>query len=308
MGDNMMKFEEFTQSILRRVGKKAEGMFYAVIKTVTKNNGVRMTGIMAEAEGCRCSPCVYLDDFYRDYKNGGMKLSETAEEVYRLLKEHLEDAEGINVSGFTNWADIRENVRAKLINAEQNEEELKRVPHRMFLDLAVVYYVTVSGCGDEKLGTILICNDHMDMWGQEEENLYRTAMLNMRSDGRPDFSGIKDVIKNILPDADYFLNDREYQSDMGMYVLTNRSRCFGASEILDKSTLRTIAAKLGDGFIVLPSSIHELIILKPDGAAEYEKLADMVKEVNTTQVDVGERLADHVYVYSRSEEALKVAA
>ena len=50
------------------------------------------------------------------------------------------------------------------------------------------------------------------------------------------------------------------------------------------------------------------IILEPDDAAEYEKLADMVKEVNTTQVDVGERLSDHVYVYNRSEEALKVAA
>ena len=59
---------------------------------------------------------------------------------------------------------------------------------------------------------------------------------------------------------------------------------------------------------MLPSSIHELIILEPDDAAEYEKLADMVKEVNTTQVEVGERLSDHVYVYNRGEEALKVAA
>ena len=308
MGDNMMNFEEFTESMLKRVSKKAEGTFDAMIKTVTKNNGVRLTGIMAEAEGCSCAPCVYLDDYYGMYANKEMKLSEAADEVYSLLKKHLQNAKGISISGFTNWVNIRENVRAKLINAEQNEEELKKVPHRMFLDLAVVYYVTVSGCGDEKLGTILICNEHMEMWGQEEENLYRTAMLNMRSDGRPDFSGIKDVIKNISPDADCFLNDRGHLLCTGMYVLTNRSRRFGASEILDKSTLRTIADKVGDGFIVLPSSIHELIILEPDDAAEYGKLADMVKEVNSTQVDVGERLSDHVYVYNRSEEALKVAA
>ena len=308
MGNNKMNFEEFTQSMLKRVGKKAEGTFHAMIKNVTKNNGVRLTGITARTEECSCAPCVYLDDYYRMYVNKEMKLSEAADEVYRLLKKHLQNAEDINISGFTNWVNIRENVRAKLINAGQNEEELKRVPHRMFLDLAVVYYVTVSGCGDEKLGTILICNDHMEMWGQEEENLYRTAMLNMRSDGRPDFSGIRDVIKNISPDADHFLNDGGHQLCTGMYVLTNRSRRFGASEILDKSTLRAIADKIGDGFIVLPSSIHELIILEPDDAAEYEKLADMVKEVNNTQVDVGERLSDHVYVYNRSEEVLKVAA
>ena len=308
MGDRMMNFDKFTEAILAQIQKKADGRFDALLNTVTKNNGVKMTGITARTEECSCAPCVYLDEFYKDYENGGMKLSEAADEVYSLLKKHLEAAKDISISGFTNWVNIRKNVRAKLINAEQNKEELKRIPHRMFLDLAVVYYVTVSGCGDEKLGTILICNEHMEMWGQEEENLYRTAMLNMRSDGRPDFNGIKDVIKSISPDADYFLNDRGHQLCTGMYVLTNRSRCFGASEILDKSTLRTIADKVGDGFIVLPSSIHELIILEPDDAAEYEKLADMVKEVNSTQVDVGERLSDHVYVYNRSEEALKVAA
>lgn len=308
MDKNMMSFEKFKETILEKVSKKAEGMFHALIKNVTKNNGVRLTGITAKAEGCSCAPCVYLDEFYKDYKNGGMKLSEAVDEVYRLLKKHLEYAKDISTSGFTNWVNIRKNVRAKLINAEQNKEQLKRVPHRMFLDLAVVYYVTVSGCGDEKLGTILICNEHMEMWGQEEENLYRTAMLNMRSDGSPDFNGIKDVIKSISQDADYFLNDRGHQLCTGMYVLTNRSRRFGASEILDKSTLRAIADKIGDGFIVLPSSIHELIILEPDDMAEYEKLADMVKEVNSTQVDVGERLSDHVYVYSRNEEVLKVAA
>ena len=308
MGDNMMNFEEFTQSMLKRVSKKAKGTFDAMIKSVAKNNGVRLTGIMAEAEGCSCAPCVYLDDYYRMYANKEMKLSEAADEVYSLLKKHLEAAKDISISGFTNWVNIRENVRAKLINAEQNKEQLAKIPHRMFLDLAVVYYVTVSGCGDEKLGTILICNEHMEMWGQEEENLYRTAMLNMRSDGRPDFNGIKDVIKSISQDADCFLNDGGRQLCTGMYVLTNCSRRFGASEILDKSTLRAIADKIGDGFIVLPSSVHELIILEPDDAAEYEELADMVKEVNTTQVDVGERLSDHVYVYSRSEEVLKVVA
>ena len=134
MNDCMMGFEKFKETILGKVSKKAEGMFHAMIKTVTKNNGVRLIGIMAEAEGCRCSPCVYLDDFYRNYKNGGLKLSETADEIYRLLKKHLEDAKGISISGFTNWADIRKNVRAKLINAEQNKEQLKKVPHRMFLD------------------------------------------------------------------------------------------------------------------------------------------------------------------------------
>ena len=304
----MKDFEEFMEAVLEEIQKKAGGMFDVLLNTVTKNNGVRLTGITAKAKGCSCVPCVYLDGFYKEYENEGMEFGEAVNEVYRLLKKHLEDEQGINISGFMNWVNIRKNVHAKLINAGQNEEQLRRVPHRLFLDLAVVYYAMVGGLGVQGNGTILIRNEHMEMWGQEEENLYQTAMLNMRFDGKPDFNGIKDVIQNILPDADYLLGDREHRLGIGMYVLTNRYRCYGASEILDKSTMRTIADKIGDGFIVLPSSIHEVIVLKPDDATEYRKLADMVKEINTTQVDVEERLSDHVYVYSRSEEVLKVVA
>lgn len=93
-----------------------------------------------------------------------------------------------------------------------------------------------------------------------------------------------------------------------MYILTNHRRCFGAAEILDKKTLRTIADQIGDRFIVLPSSVHETIVLPPKEEAEYRRLADMVREVNDTQVDVEERLSDHVYVYSRDEEMLKIVA
>ena len=92
------------------------------------------------------------------------------------------------------------------------------------------------------------------------------------------------------------------------YILTNRRKRFGAAEILDKKTLRMIADRVGDGFIVLPSSLHETIVLPPKAESEYERLADMVREVNDTQVDVEERLSYHVYAYSRDEETLKIVA
>ena len=94
---------------------------------------------------------------------------------------------------------------------------------------------------------------------------------------------------------------------MGMYVLTNCRKFFGASEILDKNTLHSIADKIGDGFILLPSSVHEVIILPPQNEKEYGKLAEMVQEVNMTQVSVEEQLSDHVYVYCRSKDALQIA-
>lgn len=65
---------------------------------------------------------------------------------------------------------------------------------------------------------------------------------------------------------------------------------------------------MGDGFLVIPSSVHETIVLPPRDEEEYRQLAEMVREVNDTQVDIEERLSYHVYMYSRDEEALKIAA
>lgn len=59
---------------------------------------------------------------------------------------------------------------------------------------------------------------------------------------------------------------------------------------------------------MLPSSVHETIVLPPKDEEEYRRLADMVREVNDTDVDVEERLSYHVYVYSRDEEALQIVA
>ncbi|MCX4353688.1 MAG: DUF5688 family protein [Lachnospiraceae bacterium] len=143
---------------------------------------------------------------------------------------------------------------------------------------------------------------------QEEENLYQTAMMNMRTDGEADLVSIENIIRRVLPNEDISLGLGGHRRDISMYILTNSRKRFGAAEILDKKTLRMIADEVGDGFIVLPSSVHETIILPPKDEKEYGMLKGMVREVNDTQVDIEERLSYHVYMYSRDEEVLKIVA
>lgn len=96
----------------------------------------------------------------------------------------------------------------------------------------------------------------MEMWGQEEENLYREAMINMRTDGEADLTDIRTIVERITGIS--FTKEGDGASrDTGMYILTNSRKRFGAAEILDRKTLRMIADKVGDGFIVLPSSVHK---------------------------------------------------
>lgn len=305
MGNRMMDFQEFTEAVLEEIRKKADGSFDVLIRDTIKNNDVKITGIYAVARDSDIGPCVYLDEFYKEYEDGGMELGESVDEIYRLVTKYLNNVPDVDVSCFLSWEPVQSNIYAKLVNAKQNKLQLETIPHRMFLDLAVVYYAVVRD-KEQEIGTILIRNEHMKSWDQDEETLYQTAMCNMRADGEANFVSMETMLKQIYSDADIPLDVRECNT--GMYILTNSRKKFGASEILDKSTLRMIADKLGDEFIVLPSSIHETIVLPSRMGTGYGSLADMVREVNDTEVMEEERLSYHVYVYSRDEDTLQIAA
>ena len=303
-----MSFEEFRENILQEIRVRADGAFQVKKHDVTKNNNVKQAGIAVVKEETDIGPCVYLDELYRKYQSDGMKFDEIVDEVYRLILKYEEDTPDVDISGFRNWETVHGDIYPKLVNAEQNKELLEKIPHRNFLDLAVVYYAVARDHTQEDIGTVLIDNGHMEIWGQEEENLYQTAMRNMRADGEADFIMLETVVKHILQGIT--LSDEESKDlrSTNMYILTNHHRRFGAAEILDKKTLRMVADQVGDGFIVLPSSLHETIVLPPKEEAEYRRLAEMVREVNDTQLDAEERLSYHVYVYNRAEETLRIAA
>jgi hypothetical protein len=300
----MMSFEEFTEDILKEIRLKMGDAFQIGKRDVIKNNDVKQTGIEVIKEEANIGPCVYLDELYRKYESDGMRFDEIVDKVHRLILKHEEDTPDVDLAGFRSWETVCENIFPKLVNAEQSKELLAKIPHRNFMDLAVVYYAVARDHEQKDIGTILIYNGHMEIWGQEEENLYRTAMMNMCVDGEADFTDIRTIVERMtgisFPDND--------SQDTDMYVLTNSRRCFGAAEILDKRTLRMVADQVGDRFIVLPSSVHETLVMPSKDESEYEELAHMVRMVNDTQVEAEERLSDHVYVYSRDEETLQIVA
>lgn len=304
----MMDFEEFSETVLKEIWKKTEGMFDVSITVNMKNNGIKCTGISAISKENNNGPCIYLDDYYKGYQNKSIGIKETADNIYSQIMESQNDLRNIDVMDFMNWNNIKCHIYAKLINADRNRELLDAIPHRMFLDLAVVYYAAVNVFKIQKTGTVLIHNNHMSIWGKNEETLYQTALLNMRSDGEPLFKSMHSILRSSAPEVFHCPESGELSLNTGAYVLTNCRKRYGASEILDKNTLKEISDRIMDDYVLLPSSVHEIIVLAPDYKTGYGELAEMVKEVNTEEVSAEEYLSDHVYVYDRSEELLKIAA
>lgn len=137
----MMSFEEFAENVVKEIRAKVGGAFQLKEHNVLKNNNVKRAGIAVTKNEEDIGPCVYLDEFYREYESDGMKFDENVDEVCRLVLKHEEDDElDFDISGFKSWETVRGNVYVKLINVEQNAELLEKIPHRMFMELAVVYY------------------------------------------------------------------------------------------------------------------------------------------------------------------------
>jgi hypothetical protein len=303
----MMSFEEFTEDVLKEIRMKMGDAYQIRKRDMVKNNDVKLTGIEVIKEEANIGPCVYLDEFYRRYGSDGMRLDEIVDEVHRLILKHEEDTPDVDLSGFRNWETVREDIYPKLVNARQSKELLEKIPHRNFMDLAVVYYAVARDHEQKDIGTILIYNGHMERWGQEEDNLYQTAMMNMCADGEADFTDIRTIVER-MTGITFTKEDGVASRDTDMYVLTNSHRRFGAAEILDKKIMRMVADKVGDRFIVLPSSVHETLVMPSKDETEYKQLADMVRDINKSLVEAEERLSDHVYVYSRDEETLRIVA
>lgn len=300
-----MRLEEFAEKVLKGVKEKAGETLKVRIVSEKKNNGVTLTGITASRPESSGGACIYLNGYYEGYCDGQITLDWVAEDVYGKLMEHSNDLDGMDMRVLWDWEAAKGRIHAKLINREMNRELLKRVPYREFLDLAVIYYVTVDGLSEGVNGAFTVSDQNMEVWGKDENALYQMAVSNMRLDGKPVFEDMEKIIRSMMPEEipDFTFGIPKFRS----YVLTNLKKVFGAVELLDGSTLKGIGDELGGDFIVLPSSLHESIIIPADGSVSYQELADMVTEINRNEVSIVERLSDHVYLYERGEGVLRIA-
>ena len=301
-----MRLEKFAEEVLRGVEEKAGETLKARIVPGNKNNGATLTGITASKHEGKGGVCIYLDNYYGDYCDNRITLDEVTEDVYVKLMEHRNDLDGVDMKALWDWEAAKTRIRAKLVNREMNCGFLKKVPHRDFLDLAVIYYVTLDGLSESGTAAFTVSDQNMEVWRKDENALYQMAVSNMRLDGEPVFEDMEEIIRSMIPDAmpDLAVGIPKIRS----YILTNPKKVFGAVELLDGNTLTEIGDKLGSDYMVLPSSLHESIILPVDGRISYQELADIVTDINRNVVSIVERLSDHVYLYERKEGALRIAA
>ena len=291
-----MNFEQFVKNLICKVQLFIGNEYEIVERKVIKNNGVELTGLMAKKDATNVFPTIYVDSMYDS------KMSyEDVEYIAMKLARNLKNAEvegDFKIDTFGEFEQANENIYFKLINAKKNGDLLQEIPHRRIHDLALVYFYLVEDERFDGKGTILVRNEMMERWNITENDLYDVAMINSKSKRKAELISMKDILNDMA--GEEILTD-----EISMYVLSNESRIFGAAVLIYEGYMKEVYNIIQNNFYILPSSIHELILIPDNNQISAQSLLEMVTSVNSTEVDEEEILADSVYYYDGEKDMLE---
>ena len=166
------------------------------IHEVPKNNSQMWTGIVIRGKGRNIAPTVYLEELFKMYRNG-TPLDEICRTVQRIHTE-TNPAGNFDVSSITDFAAVKGKICFKLVNAGRNAAMLREVPHRLWQDLAVVYYVALSKDSSVGISSFAVKNNLLEMWGMDEPALHELAKQNTPVLFEAEVTPISDVINSML--------------------------------------------------------------------------------------------------------------
>lgn len=309
-----MVYETFLETVKHSLKERLGPEFTLVLQPITKNNGLILHGLCIGKAEERAAPTIYLNHFYESYQNG-RPFHAILDDIMALYQSSPLPGD-LPIEEFLSSDQIMEKIIFRLINEPANRELLKEVPHISYpeLDLSIIFYLSFQNDEDSLL-TALICNRHQKAWNRSAEEIYSAAKSNtprlFPARIRPLPEAIKDIATR-SSENDINEEDLEEFFDTAplsppMYVLSNSSGINGAGCLLYEGILKDFASCSGSDLIILPSSIHEVLIIPYNKDISIDELAETVLSINQEEVPEEDRLSNHIYFYSKSSDKLTIA-
>lgn len=284
-------FEMLRAELERRKGDDVDITY----REIRKNNGVYKNACTVRFHDAQVAPTVYLDAYYDHYLHGEA-VSESAENILSYCKKKTPDV-SFPPDFFRDYETVRGRLGIKLIGTQRNLELLREIPHIDYEDMSAVFFYLLEDPAFGN-GIIMIRNTDMERWEKTTGELRSQALQNCSVLLPPVFRSLADVLEMFSPSA---------SGEGDLYLLTNESALYGAAVLLYPGVLEQVSKQLGGSYFVLPSSVHEVILL-PDHGEDPEELLEIVTEINHTQVAEEEILTDAVYKYEPGDSFIRKKA
>jgi hypothetical protein len=301
--DNLLDYTSFVSLIKRMVtDRMGQGYKVKLIKVI-KNNSLELDSLVVLKNGENIAPNIYLNSYYDSYIEG----TPITEIIDRLCLIYKNCSISVVKPDFEYTIELmRPYIFFRLVNFERNKQLLKKLPHVRYLDLAITFHCLVR-CDEDSINTIRITNKHIERWGISRDELMELAKENTIRLFPPVIKTIKEVIPGLL-----YSGELDEISEYGvkdeiicpMYILTNQKGINGASCMVYKGIIQEFAQLIRSDLLILPSSIHEIILVPCNVAEDREHLRRMLIDINASQVPVEEVLSDNIYTFSLERNAI----
>lgn len=302
--DELLDYASFVSFIKDNIEERMGQGYNIKIYKVIKNNSIELDSLVVLKDGENFAPNIYLNAYYESFV-AGTPMNEIMDRLY-MIYNHC--AIPIVQDDFEYSLEFMEPyIFFRIVNLERNKGLLTQIPYIEFLDLAITFNCLVRS-EEEGIGTIRITNDHIKLWDITIDRLKELAFNNTIRLFPPVIKTMEEVIKELLhsDNIDYESISYEEQNceTYPMYILTNEKGINGASCLLYKDVIREFAKHIKSDLYILPSSIHEIIIVPMESSMDKERFQRMVEDINNTQVLPEEVLSDCVYMYFIDRDAI----
>lgn len=292
---------KFYESVAESVSEVLGSEVIVEIQEVTKVN-LSLDGLTIRKRNESIAPTIYLNQYFNQF-NDGRTMDDIVRDIIKVYEnnqpEKIRDV--FKTEDFYDFDKMKEKIVLKVINTERNLDLLEQVPNLSMegLGLSVVFYVSLM-TGEQSAG-ILIKNEHLKLWEKTVSDLLTVAEINTNRMHAFTIKSINEVLSGMFG----FEEDLIPEDVPVFYVLTDENKTFGASQLYLKDKIREFAKQQDCDVYILPSSIHELLLLRADFPnLEPSYLKEMVYQVNTTQVSEEEFLFNGAYKFELATDKI----
>ncbi len=283
-----MKQKEFKQAFFEQLQQRMDTQGGKLEwRSFPKNNRIR-EGIVIHQGNHPISGVVFPDDFYEMYLQG-----RAMDEILNISMNSFEQVSPLQLDFFqSSKEDILKQCRIFVIGAKNNKALLETCPHEVQLDLALCVKWSHEN------HSVTVTDHFMEHFDISREELFSHGHHNLCKDivFRSMNAEMKALFSEEMePELEFLF---EESKDDPFFILSTKDRMFGAGLMLEESVLTKIREQLDSDFYILPSSVHECLIVGKNGEISANQLLDMVVSVNETELAPEEKLTDQVYEYA----------
>lgn len=293
-----MEYQLFLSEIKSRIKESLPEKTQIQEFETMKNNGEIRKGFLFRESEAVVSPVIYMEEYYIRY-NCGSSIAQITEQILAFYND-IKNAPGPEpeIEQISDFNIMKGKIVFRLINRERNRKLLADIPNYPFQDLAIVFYVLFDVKRYHAI-SMMITMEHLKIWGKSKEEVWNYAKENTPKLLPPEIQDIHDMLKEFMaPDQ---MEDNEQGKGM-LFVLTNEQRNYGASALIYPGILEKVGEIWKENFYILPSSVHEVILVPESKSPSESALKETVCSINRTDVEQEEWLSDSVYYFQREKK------